>query len=158
MPAQSAHNEDALTGALSRAQLEYDLAVDLINAGRSGRNYINSFLCLDIENFQTFLDYNGFGESDRVLVALADRLRSQYPGHKLYRFGGDEFVVAGAQTMMAGVSSGLPVRVKHAIVSVNTAVQKGRHHRATSWVLLFIHSGVVRASVGGVELVCGERE
>jgi diguanylate cyclase (GGDEF)-like protein len=113
---------------------------------------------LDIENFQHYLDHYGFGESDRVLVALADRLRSEYPGHKLYRFGGDEFVVAVANTMKPGVSSGLPVRVKHAVVNVNTSVQHGRHHRAKSWVLLFIHSGVVRSSVAGAELVCGERE
>ena len=159
MPMQNAseHN-DALTGALSRAQLEYDVTNDVFHAGRSGLNYVNSFLCLDIENFQTYLDYHGFGESDSVLVSLADRLRSEYPGHKVYRFGGDEFVVAGANTMKPGVSCALPVRVKHAIVNVNTRVQHGRHHRAKSWVLLYIHSGVVRSSVGGVELVCGERE
>jgi diguanylate cyclase (GGDEF)-like protein len=159
IPVQSASlQNDALTGALSRAQLEYDVADELFHAGRSGQHYVSSFLCLDIEDFQTYLDYHGFAESDSVLVALAERLRSEYPGHKLYRFGGDEFVVAGANTMKPGVSSGLPVRVKHAIVSVNTAVQKGRHHRAKSWVLLFIHSGVVRSIVGGVEIVCGERE
>ena len=159
MPAQSGSpNHDALTGALSRAQLEFDGTNDLFHAGRAGVPYVNSFLCLDIENFQHYLDYHGFGASDKVLVELADRIGAQYPGHKLYRFGGDEFVVAGAKAMQPEVSSGLPVRVKHAIVSVNTSVQKGRHHRATSWVLLFIHSGVVRSCVDGVELVCGERE
>lgn len=83
----SSQDVDALTGALSRAQLEFDLSTELLHAGRSGQHYINSFLCLDIENFQAYLDHHGFGES-RVLVALADRLRSQYPDHKLYRFGG----------------------------------------------------------------------
>jgi diguanylate cyclase (GGDEF)-like protein len=136
MPTQSASldslNNDALTGALSRAQLEYDLCSEVMNAGRSGQHYVNSFLCLDIEDFRTYLDYNGFARSDGVLVTLADRLRSEYPGHNVYRFGGDEFVVASANTMKPGVSSGLPVRVKHAIVSVNTSVEHGRHHRAKS--------------------------
>jgi diguanylate cyclase (GGDEF)-like protein len=151
-------HEDALTGALSRMQLEYDLATELLHVGRAGARYVNSFLCIDIDNFQTYLDYHGFGEADGVLVDLADRLRTHYPDCKLYRFGGDEFVVAGANAMRPEVTCGLPVHVKYAIVNVNTAVQKGRHHRALSWVLLFIHSGVVRAREIGVEIVCGERE
>jgi diguanylate cyclase (GGDEF)-like protein len=153
----SPHN-DALTGALSRLQLEYDLAKELACIARSGARYVNSFLCIDIDNFSAYLDNYGFGKSDRVLVALAERLRSHYPACKVYRFGGDEFVVAGANAMTPEVTRGLPVRVKYAIVNVNTAVEKGRHHRALSWVLLFIHSGVVRARDNGIEIVCGERE
>jgi diguanylate cyclase (GGDEF)-like protein len=158
-PTQSGSpHDDPLTGALSRRQLEYELAMELFHVGRSGARYVNSFLCIDIDNFQTYLDNHGFGEADSVLVTLADRLRSLYPACKLYRFGGDEFVVAGANAMRPEVTCGLPVHVKYAIVNVNTAVQKGRHHRALSWVLLFIHSGVVRAREIGVEIACGERE
>lgn len=49
---------------------------------------------LDVDHFKTINDVHGHDEGDRVLVALADMLRSQAAGRGLAaRHGGEEFVI-----------------------------------------------------------------
>jgi hypothetical protein len=52
---------------------------------------------------------------------------------------------------------GLDVSLKHSIVDVDTNVDPDRHHRATSWVELHIHSGIVQSTTEGTRITCQDR-
>lgn len=150
---------DGLTGCRSKYGLELDLTLAVMNAGRdTEKRYRNNFLCIDIDNFQQFLDYHGYGPSDQMLITIAERLHNSYPENKIYRHGGDEFVVAGVDVLRVEVMEVLDVSIKHSIVDVDTLVVPGRHHRATSWVMLHIHSGIVKSTTQGLRINCRERE
>jgi GGDEF domain-containing protein len=76
---------DGLTGCRSKYGLEFDLTLAVMDAGRSSeKRYRNSFLCIDIDNFMRFLDYRGYGPSDQVLIAIAERLRLSYSTNQIY--------------------------------------------------------------------------
>jgi diguanylate cyclase (GGDEF)-like protein/PAS domain S-box-containing protein len=81
---------DSLTGLLSRAAFEHDLAALL--AGHPGPACL---LYLDVDRFKTINDGSGHGAGDEVLRTLASRLSATVPDSSLVaRLGGDEFVVA----------------------------------------------------------------
>lgn len=150
---------DALTGCRSNYGLVLDLTLAILDAGRAkGGLYRASFLCIDIDNFQQFLDYNGYAASDGVLMEIAHRLHSAYPRAKIYRHGGDEFVVAGLDSLYPIVSEGLDVSLKYSVVDVELRVSGERHHRDTSWVLLHIHEGVVKSTLEGSYIACRDRD
>jgi diguanylate cyclase (GGDEF)-like protein/PAS domain S-box-containing protein len=89
---------DSLTGLLSRAAFEHDLAALL--AGHPGPACL---LYLDVDRFKTINDGSGHGAGDEVLRTLADRLSATVPdGSLVARLGGDEFVVALPGTLESG--------------------------------------------------------
>jgi diguanylate cyclase (GGDEF)-like protein/PAS domain S-box-containing protein len=89
---------DSLTGLLSRAAFEQDLAALL--AGHSGPACM---LYLDVDRFKTINDGSGHGAGDEVLRTLARRLMATVPDSSLVaRLGGDEFVVALPGTLETG--------------------------------------------------------
>ncbi|MEV6849007.1 EAL domain-containing protein [Actinoplanes sp. NPDC051411] len=89
---------DSLTGLLSRAAFEQDLAALL--AEHPGPACL---LYLDVDRFKTINDGSGHGAGDEVLRTLADRLSATVPGSSLIaRLGGDEFVVALPGTLENG--------------------------------------------------------
>ena len=150
-------HKDGLTGCYSRYALEYDLTIDLHTLSRKSQRYRQSFLFVDVENMQRYLDFHGYGPADAALIELGRRLRLHYPTLGEYRYGGDKFVVVGADVFHLGISEKLPVAIKHAIVRADIGVVDGRHHRAASWLLLHIHEGIVKASIRGALIVCQDR-
>jgi diguanylate cyclase (GGDEF)-like protein/PAS domain S-box-containing protein len=89
---------DSLTGLLSRAAFEQDLAALL--AGHPGPACL---LYLDVDRFKTINDGSGHGAGDGVLRTLAGRLMETVPDSSLVaRLGGDEFVVALPGTLETG--------------------------------------------------------
>jgi diguanylate cyclase (GGDEF)-like protein/PAS domain S-box-containing protein len=90
--------EDALTGLLSRAAFEGDLAAMLSHAEGTA-----SVIYLDVDRFKAINDGSGHGAGDEVLRRLADRLRACVPaGSLVARLGGDEFVAAVPGPLEAG--------------------------------------------------------
>jgi diguanylate cyclase (GGDEF)-like protein len=82
---------DALTGVVNRARLLEDLASLL--GDRRGRDRL-VVLFVDLDGFKVVNDVHGHRAGDRLLVAVADRLRHAARGSDLVaRLGGDEFVV-----------------------------------------------------------------
>ena len=84
---------DALTGLPNRAALNRKLR-EVIDAARYTHSPAALYV-IDIDNFKQLNDTYGHSQGDRLLVMIADTLRSLSQNHNLFlsRYGGDEFVV-----------------------------------------------------------------
>jgi diguanylate cyclase (GGDEF)-like protein len=88
--AHQAHH-DPLTGLANRTKLLDAMATQLADAGGRRRLVV---LFVDLDGFKVVNDELGHRAGDRLLVAVADRLRHAARGSDLVaRIGGDEFVV-----------------------------------------------------------------
>jgi len=99
--------EDALTGLPNRRALLGELAAALARSGRSGEPV--SLLLLDLDRFKPVNDVHGHVAGDRLLQAIAARLRANVRlGEFAARLGGDEFAVIvshGCDEMGAAVAA-----------------------------------------------------
>jgi diguanylate cyclase (GGDEF)-like protein/PAS domain S-box-containing protein len=98
---------DPLTGLANRALFLDRAGHALALARRQGREV--SVLYIDLDDFKKVNDSLGHSEGDRLLVAMAERLRSGVRiGDTIARLGGDEFAVliedaAGSQGLSTAV-------------------------------------------------------
>jgi len=79
---------DSLTGALNRVAYKNDLPT--FNEGTS-----MNFACVYVDVNELHLINNKFGHAagDEMLIYVANTLKDVFYGHKVYRMGGDEFLV-----------------------------------------------------------------
>ena len=85
-------NFDALTGLPSRQLLEGQLQEAVDAATRHGGGV--ALICLDLDNLKTINESLGHALGDRILVRVAEVLRSCLgPSHLLARFSGDQFMI-----------------------------------------------------------------
>ena len=83
---------DPLTGLPSRLLLMNRLEAAIARIDRTGTHV--AVLFIDLDRFKVVNDSLGHHAGDRLLVAVADRLRAAARRHELAaRFGGDEFVI-----------------------------------------------------------------
>ncbi len=83
---------DALTGLPNRVMLADRLRQAMAQTARRGEQI--AVACLDLDSFKTVNDTYGHEAGDRLLVAVAERMRRVLrEGDTLARLGGDEFVV-----------------------------------------------------------------
>jgi diguanylate cyclase (GGDEF)-like protein len=91
---------DVLTGLDNRAAFMRALDLELAHVAEAGTE--SSVLFFDLDQFKYVNDTLGHAAGDRLLLLLADRLRSHVrKGDVVSRFGGDEFVVLARNTTRA---------------------------------------------------------
>jgi diguanylate cyclase (GGDEF)-like protein len=105
---------DALTGLPNRMYLKKLLPRLLARAQRDRLRL--ALLNLDLDHFKNVNDSLGHGIGDKLLTAVADRLRASIPSHDvLVRMGGDEFVVVATMLPNAAVVDSIAERVRAAL-------------------------------------------
>jgi diguanylate cyclase (GGDEF)-like protein len=109
---------DVLTGVLNRETFVSEAKQALDARGKNG--FFALFL-VDVDHFKQVNDTHGHPAGDRVLVFVAEKLRSHFPGARVGRLGGDEFAVLiehsdpitgnWAQELCTDLAAGLTSRV-----------------------------------------------
>ena len=79
---------DSLTGALNRVAYKTDLMA-------FEKEIITDFSCIYVDVNELHLINNKFGHAsgDQMLIYIANTLKEVFYGHRVYRMGGDEFLV-----------------------------------------------------------------
>ena len=91
---------DELTGLLNRSAMERDLERELTHARRTGARF--TVAMVDADHFKAVNDSHGHGFGDHVLETLAERfVQSLRPRDRVYRYGGEEFLVMLPNTPLA---------------------------------------------------------
>jgi diguanylate cyclase (GGDEF)-like protein len=148
-------DRDALTGLRARAGLKARL-----RAATSGSSWTDTtlyqerFLCVDLDNFKSYLDPHGLAAGDVVLRGLADGLREHFGGEDVYRFGGDEFVVVLGDREAWLPAAPTDVTLSHAIVAVAMHRNPARPHHVYEWIETHLDGAMLLASRGGSRLAC----
>jgi diguanylate cyclase (GGDEF)-like protein len=105
--AQSARErsmKDALTGLFNRYGLQHQLAREIAEARRYGRELC--CLMIDIDKFKTVNDTYGHLVGDRVIQQTADVLiQALRKSDALFRYGGEEFLVLLPETGLEGAAT-----------------------------------------------------
>lgn len=117
--------KDALTGLHNRRFFEHHLRAEADRGDTMG------VLLLDIDHFKRINDGYGHHGGDRVLVEVAQRMRTLVrPGDLVARYGGEEFTVllpgASPQETLA-----IAERIRHGIADTPIPVGDGREHPVT---------------------------
>ncbi|MDC0601946.1 GGDEF domain-containing protein [Aliiglaciecola sp.] len=90
--------KDPLTGAGNRRAMEQKL-LDILAFQRREQGYPASLILMDLDNFKQVNDNYGHAKGDDILAAfvqtISQRIRAT---DRLYRFGGEEFVVIAENT------------------------------------------------------------
>jgi diguanylate cyclase len=86
-----------LTGLLNRGDRERDLAREQKHAGRAGRRF--TIAMIEADHFKKVNDKHGHDFGDVVLETLVKRFAENLrPRDRVYRFGGEEFMVLLSDT------------------------------------------------------------
>lgn len=105
---------DALTGLPNRLHLQRLLPRLLARAARDGSRL--ALLNLDLDHFKNVNDSLGHGSGDRLLTAVAQRLRSVVAAHDIVvRMGGDEFVIVATLLPDAVIVDSIAERIRSAV-------------------------------------------
>ncbi|SDS32416.1 diguanylate cyclase (GGDEF) domain-containing protein [Halopseudomonas litoralis] len=97
-------NMDPLTGVGNRRTLTREMEIALASHNRHGTPF--GLLLLDLDNFKCINDRQGHVEGDRVLVEFAQLTRNaSRRSDRLFRLGGEEFVLLMSNIDQAGLES-----------------------------------------------------
>ena len=122
--AQLAHlaRHDPLTGLPNRMHFQDSLQKEIARAKRSRTGF--ALHCLDLDHFKAINDTFGHPAGDRLLRAVADRLRAAVRTEDtIARLGGDEFVIIQTGTD----HSGAVTMAERLIASLSAPFNLGEH-------------------------------
>lgn len=148
------YDADPLTGSKTRYQLEFDIQQAVMGKGWQDESiFENRYLCIDIDNFKSYLDHNGIAPGDNVLKDVADQLQKDYPACNVYRYGGDEFVVELGGEAIVPLPGNLPVTLKHSVVSVTLKRDTRIRWFLSTAILYHLEKGFMEATPKGTEIM-----
>lgn len=98
---------DSLTGISNRVTYKRDLLV-------FDEERPNDFSCIYIDVNELHLRNNKYGHAagDEMLLYIANTLKEVFYGHKIYRMGGDEFLVFAENTSQEDIKRGINMLTK----------------------------------------------
>ena len=132
---------DALTGLPNRRLLIDWLATDIAQAQQLSAQ--TGVLFVDLDRFKFVNDTHGHEVGDRLMRAVADRLRHMLePGDRLVRFGGDEFVIVCPTLQSAAAAEKVARRAIGLIEAPFTIGDESIRISASVGVALAEHRGV----------------
>lgn len=104
---------DPLTGIANRRSMEVELADALSHHRARGESAVVAVL--DLDHFKLVNDQHGHDAGDRVIIAFAERVQACIRKRdRLYRLGGEEFVLLLPDTDHSGARAALE-KVRHAV-------------------------------------------
>lgn len=113
---------DFLTGAFNRTKLENDLSSLLDDRRKTSAPF--ALLMIDLDKFKSINDTYGHVVGDEVLATVAQAIRGAFrEGDKLYRYGGDEFMIIATTTLEGGKTLGK--KVLQSVRSATVILEKG---------------------------------
>lgn len=117
---------DTLTGLGNRRSLEHELQVAVATDRRQGLS--QALMIVDLDNFKQLNDRLGHFTADRILQDFAALLRtSTRLEDRIFRYGGDEFVVILPNTDVEG----LEAAIEHLVNEIHTHF-RDRHYPVTA--------------------------
>jgi diguanylate cyclase (GGDEF)-like protein len=126
---------DPLTGLPNRS-----LLLDRLNhwAARAGRDRSTAaVLFVDLDNFKVINDALGHDQGDRLLCAVADRIRAELrPSDTVARVGGDEFVVFCEDVTSEHDALAMVDRLVHALDAPFDLAGQAQHATASVGIAL----------------------
>jgi diguanylate cyclase (GGDEF)-like protein len=132
---QVAVRRDALTGAYNRRLMDTDLAEAKLSVATSRRRA--AVIMIDIDHFKAYNDIYGHTEGDKVLRMVAQRIQREIrPADRLYRYGGEEFLVLLQET---GLDQGEAVATRIARGVTDLGLP---HQRNEPWGVVTVSAGV----------------
>jgi diguanylate cyclase (GGDEF)-like protein len=132
---------DALTGLPNRMLLADWLAADIQASQR--HNSQAGVLFVDLDKFKHVNDTHGHEVGDRLMRAVAERLRTMLrPEDRVIRFGGDEFVILCPEVNSAAAGEKIAQRVIEIIEQPFTIGDETMRISASVGVALAEHRGV----------------
>jgi diguanylate cyclase (GGDEF)-like protein len=122
----SRSGQDTLTGALDRGRFEIE-GQQIMREATTNKAPV-SLMLIDVDHFKGVNDQFGHIEGDRVLQKLVETVRAQLrPTDRLFRYGGEEFVVLCPRLAYAEALS----RAEEIRLAVSTRVATSNGHPVT---------------------------
>lgn len=133
---------DSLTGVLNRRSLDHDLAML-----RSRADHY-ALAMVDLDHFKCYNDHYGHQAGDQALKSVAGALEAAVSrsGDKVYRYGGEEFVVLLPHTPLEGAAVAIE-RLREAVERLAIA----HEHRPDDSRIVTISAGVAHSSEQGFD-------
>lgn len=115
-----AATHDPLTGLANRTLIIKRLVQETSRASRSGHPFVLAML--DVDYFKQFNDRHGHEVGDRILLSIAQAMRSSVREYDLCgRWGGDEFLMLFPETRLSEANSVME-RLRHKVQDMELIV------------------------------------
>ena len=130
-------SQDPLTGARNRRAMNDELKIAMASHRRYRHNY--GMLLMDLDHFKQINDHCGHHAGDQVLIAFVEIMqRTSRSEDRLFRFGGEEFLLLLPNTDLIGLHSAAQNLIKRVAEELRSPI------------------GPVTVSIGGAVLQSGE--
>jgi GGDEF domain-containing protein len=144
------YEKDPFTGARTRfslgAFIEANVHGDKYPAGSF---YEEKFLCVDIHQFRKFIEKHGAEEGQRFLRELSGTLIAAYGAERVFRYGGDDFIVVLGQDAVCSFPKHEDVKVKYSTVNIKAPRNQAHYQRTIGEITYLLDKGLVMADPSG---------